>query len=417
MPQGHAQRLGVGFVGSGFVTRFHIRSWVGVRDADIRGIWSPNQAHAGEAAALARALGVGEAKAYPSLRELVRSPEIEAIWICIPNDRRVAIVEEIVEVLKSGDGHLVGLACEKPLARTVAEARRMLQLVEESGLRHGYLENQVFAPAVQRGKEIIWQRGAALTGRPYVARAAEEHSGPHSAWFWQGSRQGGGVLNDMMCHSLEAARFLLTAPGAARDALRPISVTAQIASLKWSRPAYVQRLRETMGPQVDYQHAPAEDFARASILLEDADSNPLLIDATTSWSFVGPGLRLTMELLGPEYSLSINTLESPLKVFFSRHVMGRAGEDLVEKQNAESGLMPVVEDEAAAYGYTAENRHMVRQFLAGELPAEDWRDGLNVVALLMTCYMAAELGRSLEFPPPGLDTFVPQVARGTWKPR
>jgi hypothetical protein len=37
--------------------------------------------------------------------------------------------------------------------------------------------------------------------------------------------------------------------------------------------------------------------------------------------------------------------------------------------------------------------------------------------LLMTCYMAAELGRSLEFPPPGLDTFVPQVARGTWKPR
>jgi predicted dehydrogenase len=417
MLQGNSKRLGVGFVGSGFVTRFHIRSWVGVRDADVRGIWSPNQAHAGEAAALARELGVGEAKPYPSLRELVRSPEIDAIWICIPNDRRVATVEEIVEVLKSGGGQLVGLACEKPLARTVAEARRMLQLVEETGLRHGYLENQVFAPAVQRGKEIIWQRGAALTGRPYLARAAEEHSGPHSAWFWQGSRQGGGVLNDMMCHSLEAARFLLTAPGAARDALRPLSVTAQIASLKWSRPAYVQRLRETMGPQVDYQRAPAEDFARASILLEDPHRNPLIIEATTSWSFVGPGLRLTMELLGPEYSLSINTLDSPLKVFFSRHVMGSAGEDLVEKQNAESGLMPVVEDEAAAYGYTAENRHMVRQFLAGDRPAEDWRDGLDVVALLMTCYMAAELGRSLDFPPPGLDTFVPQVARGTWKPR
>jgi predicted dehydrogenase len=417
MLQGNSKRLGVGFVGSGFVTRFHIRSWVGVRDADIRGIWSPNQAHAGEAAALARALGVGEAQAYPSLRELVRSPEIDALWICIPNDRRVATVEEIVEVCKSGGGHLVGLACEKPLARTVAEARRMLQLVEETGLRHGYLENQVFAPAMQRGKEIIWQRGAALTGRPYLARAAEEHSGPHSAWFWQGSRQGGGVLNDMMCHSLEAARFLLTAPGAARDALRPLSVTAQIASLKWSRPEYVQRLRETMGPQVDYQRAPAEDFARASILLEDPHRNPLIIEATTSWSFVGPGLRLTMELLGPEYSLSINTLDSPLKVFFSRHVRGSAGEDLVEKQNAESGLMPVVEDEAAAYGYTAENRHMVRQFLAGDGPAEDWRDGLDVVALLMTCYMAAELGHSLDFPPPGLDTFVPQVARGTWKPR
>src|SRR5919109_2513664 len=123
MPQGHAQRLGVGFVGSGFVTRFHIRSWVGVRDADIRGIWSPNQAHAGEAAALARALGVGDAKAYPSLRELVRAPEIEALWICIPNDRRVAVGEEIVEGLKTGGGHPVGVACGKPLARAVAEAR------------------------------------------------------------------------------------------------------------------------------------------------------------------------------------------------------------------------------------------------------------------------------------------------------
>jgi len=220
-----------------------------------------------------------------------------------------------------------------------------------------------------------------------------------------------------MCHSLETARFLLTAPGAARDSLRPISVTAQIASLKWSRPEYVQRLRETMGPQVDYQRAPAEDFARASILLEDPYRNPLIIEATTSWSFVGPGLRLTMELLGPEYSLSINTLESPLKVFFSRHVIGSAGEDLVEKQNAESGLMPVVEDEAGAYGYTAENRHMVRRFQAGDMPEEDWHNGLSVVELLMTCYMAAERGRGVDFPPPGLEAFVPQVARETWKAR
>jgi predicted dehydrogenase len=30
------RRLGVGFVGSGFITRFHIRSWEAVRDADVR---------------------------------------------------------------------------------------------------------------------------------------------------------------------------------------------------------------------------------------------------------------------------------------------------------------------------------------------------------------------------------------------
>ena len=68
----------------------------------------------------------------------------------------------------------------------------------------------------------------------------------------------------------------------------------------------------------------------------------MLGEATTSWSFVGAGLRLSAELLGPEYSMSWNTLDTGLKLFFSREVKGKAGEDLVEKQNAEMGLMPVV---------------------------------------------------------------------------
>ena len=58
-----------------------------------------------------------------------------------------------------------------------------------------------------------------------------------------------------------------------------------------------------------------------------------------------------MELFGPEYSLFVNSLDSDLRVFFSRNVKGSEGEDLVEKQNAESGEMPVVSNEADAYGY------------------------------------------------------------------
>src|SRR3989449_9956930 len=92
-------------------------------------------------------------------------------------------------------------------------------------------------------------------------------------------------------------------------------------------------------------------------------------EATTSWSFVGAGLRLSAELLGPEYSLAWNSLDSGLKLFFSREVQGRAGEDLVEKQNAEVGQMPVVANEAAAYGYEAEDRHFVHPFLHKQPPA------------------------------------------------
>jgi predicted dehydrogenase len=409
-------RLGVGFVGSGFNVRFHLRAFQGVRDADVLGVWSPTGRNARSAAALARELGVGDADVHGSIAEMVADPRIDAVWLCGPNHARVENVEEIADTVLRGRGELQGIACEKPLARTVAEAKRVRELVRKAGIPHGYLENQLFAPAVQAGRHLAWARGAATAGRPYLARAAEEHSGPHEPWFWRGALQGGGVLNDMMCHSVEVVRHLLTKPGDPRDSLRPARVTGHIASLKWTRPDYTSRLAKRMGPEVDYGKAPVEDFASVVIEFDTSDGHRVIGEATTSWSFVGAGLRLSAELLGPEYSMSWNSLDSGLKLFFSRHVRGRAGEDLVEKQNAEVGLMPVVPEEWAAYGYEAEDRHFVRAFLKGETPALTFDDGVETVRLLMTAYRSAELGRTLDFPPRGLDGFVPAVARGEWKP-
>ena len=408
-------KLGVGFIGSGFVAKFHLQAWRGVRDADVLGVYSPNPEHAAATAALARDLRVGNAHPFSSIEEMVAAPEIDCVWLCGPNHQRLQNMQAICDALDSGKGKLIGIACEKPLARNVGEARRMVQMVERSGLLHGYLEDQIFAPSVTRGKEIMWTRAAALTGRPYLARAAEEHSGPHSPWFWRGELQGGGVLNDMMCHSVEVARFMLTKPGAPRSSIRPVKVSAQIASLKWSRPEYSDVLQKTMGAEVDYQKSPAEDFARATINYSDEDDNPLIVEVTTSWSYVGAGLRLSLEVLGPEYSLNMNSLDSGLKLFLSREVKGSAGEDLVEKQNAEQGLMPVLGNEAAEYGYESQNRYFVQCFLDGRQPEENFRAGLEVTELLMTAYMSAEQERTIPFRPEGLDTFVPLVAQGRWK--
>jgi predicted dehydrogenase len=411
-----ARRLGVGFIGSGFNARFHMQGFRGVRDADVLGVWSPNKRNAASAAQLARDLDVGGAKAYSSIGAMVADPAIDAIWLTGPNHARVENVEEIVDAIERGVGTLKGIACEKPLARNVAEAKRVIELVERVGLAHGYLENQVFAPQVETGRELLWARGAATTGRPYLARAAEEHSGPHMPWFWRGDLQGGGVLNDMMCHSALVVRHLLTKPGADLATVRPVRVTAHIASLKWTRPNYSKQLAKMMGSEVDYTKRPSEDFASTTIEFETDDGHTVIGEASTSWSFVGAGLRLSAELLGPEYSMSWNTLDSGLKLFFSRAVRGKAGEDLVEKQNAEIGLMPVVANEAAAYGYEAEDRHFVRVFLGKEQPKLTLHDGLEVVKILMTAYQSAEQGKTLAFPPRGLDKFVPAVARGDWKP-
>ncbi len=406
-----SDRLGVGFIGSGFITRFHIQSWTSVRDADVRGIWSPNREHAEEAAALARDLRVGEAQAFDSIEAMVRDPAIDAIWICGPNFSRIENLEKVVGPVLAGTAELVGVACEKPLARNISEANRMVDIIEQAGLLHGYLEDQLFAPGLRRGREILWRRGAAIAGRPYLARAAEEHSGPHAPWFWQGRLQGGGVLLDMMCHSVEVARFLLTAPGAPRSSITPTKVSAQIATLKWNRPGYAKQLRERMGPDVDFEKRPVEDFARATITYQDDEGHELISETTTSWSYVGPGLRLRAELLGPEYSLQYSSLDSGVDVYLSREVQGTAGEDLVEKQNAEQGLLPIIGDEAAAYGYTGENQHFTRLFLDGKQPELDFHAGRDVLRLLMAAYISAEQERTIALPSEKLESFVPAVAQ------
>jgi predicted dehydrogenase len=410
------KRLGIGIVGSGFIARFHLQSFEAVRDADVLGVWSPTRAHAEDAAAYARSLRIGEAKAYDSITAMIGDPSIDALWICGPNHQRIANFEEIANALTNGAGELKGIACEKPLARNVAEAKQVLALVKKTGVAHAYLEDQAFSPGLERARLLLWRRGASLTGRPYLARAAEEHSGPHAPWFWRADLQGGGVLNDMMCHSALLVRQLLTAPDEPLSSVTPVRVSGHIASLKWTRPQYIEQLRQRMGREVDYAKRPAEDFASVTIEFEAADGTRMLGEVSSSWCFVGPGLRLTAELLGPEYSLTWNTLDTEARIFFSREVHGEAGEDLVEKQNAEMGLMPVVANEAATYGYEAENRDAVRAFLDGTPPRLTFEDGVEVARMLMTAYMSAEQGRTLDYPPPGLDEFVPAVAKGEWKP-
>ncbi|MCD6444044.1 Gfo/Idh/MocA family oxidoreductase [Candidatus Bathyarchaeota archaeon] len=410
-------KLGVGFIGSGFAARFHILGWVGVRNAEITAIYNIRERSARELASLAEQLGVGKPKVYTDLHAMLSDKSVNAVWIANPNFVRLEVVKTIAEEAKQGRTELIGVCCEKPLARNVDEAEEMVRLIEDSGLLHGYLENQVFMPSVVKGRDILWRYGAKYTGRPYLARAAEEHGGPHSAWFWIPRLSGGGVMLDMMCHSLEAARFILSDPDKPKTALKPKTVYAEIASLKWAWEPYRTMLKNRFKGEVDYSKEPAEDYAMAVVIYEDEDGNLVVSETRTSWSFTGPGLRLSFEALGPEYYMSVNTLQPELFTFFSRNVKIPPSEEFVEKQAAEQGLMPTIPNEAFTYGYMDEDRYMVECFLKREKPREDWRDGLFIVQLMMACYMSAEKGRKIRFNPEALKGFKPAVARGQWKPK
>jgi hypothetical protein len=60
---------------------------------------------------------------------------------------------------------------------------------------------------------------------------------------------------------------------------------------------------------------------------------------------------------------------------------------------------------------------MVDRFLAKKPPTETFEDGLEVTKLLMACYMSAERGERLSWPPSGLETYVPAVAREEYTPK
>jgi len=422
--------LGIGFVGAGFITEtFHAETLRGIRDAHAAGIYNPTREKAERVADSLREAGCGDPSVAASVVDLTSNPDVDALWITSPNHVRVETVRQVVDTVESG-ADLTGIAIEKPLARTVAEAREIVDLVEDAGLAHAYLENQVYMPGVEKVRSLLWD-GAEATGRPYLARAAEEHAGPHSAWFWDGERQGGGVLSDMMCHSHKLTKHLLEPPDdedasdgdaidgggdggdAAGGDLTPLAVTCDVSTLKWTREEYADQLADEF--DVDYRSAPAEDYARATVFYETDDGEVVVGEATTSWCFVGSGLRLTVELLGPEYSGNINTLDSGTDVFFSSDVDDESGY-VVEKQQAGQGQMPVVPDEVTTYGYLAQNRHVVDAFRAGEHASEDLHDGLEVVELCMASYMAAERGERVVFDEADLADYVPEPARGDFDP-
>ena len=104
--------LGIGFIGGGFITRFHIQSMLGVRDCEVLGVMSKTKSSAEESALLANRIGVGDAKPYDTVTEMVADPEINALWICAPNFTRIEIIEEIVSAIQTGKGSLVGITCE-----------------------------------------------------------------------------------------------------------------------------------------------------------------------------------------------------------------------------------------------------------------------------------------------------------------
>ncbi|MFB6295713.1 MAG: Gfo/Idh/MocA family protein [Halobacteriales archaeon] len=417
--------FGIGFVSAGFITReSHAPSVEYLPGVEVAAILNPTEGKAADLAETCRAEGWGDPSVYGAgeVAAMAADPAVDGLWVTSPNHTRVDAIEAAVEAVADG-ASLAGIAMEKPVARDLAEADRIIEAIEGVGLPHAYLENWPHEPDIAKMRRLLWERGRDA-GRPYIARSQAEHGGPHAAWFWDGTKQGGGALTDMLCHALAGNDFLLSDPetgggetgggetggggGIGGDAeIEPVAVSADAETLKWNRPAYADRLREDHG--VDYEDSPADDYARATVRYTSSEGETLVSEATGSWCFVGPGVRRRIELLGPEYSGQVVADETASSVFFSDDAA--EGEGWAEKQTATSGRMPVAAADVVTGGYVAENRDAVAAFRRGENGLFDLQDGRGVLELCMAAYLSAEEGREVDLREADLSGYTPPPAR------
>jgi len=177
----------VGIIGSGFIAEHHCFALSQLPEVEIVGICSLDKPSAEE---LVKKFNI-KGPIFADYHDLL-ALDCVAISICLPNflHKEVAIA-----ALNAGKHVFI----EKPLARTVNEGEAILHAAKQAGKTIFYCENNMYAPAFVKVKEIMDQKGL---GQVYMARGKEHHSGPHSRWFYKQEQAGGGALLDLGVHDI-----------------------------------------------------------------------------------------------------------------------------------------------------------------------------------------------------------------------
>lgn len=283
------------------------------------------------------------------LREAIEDPQTDVVVIALPND-----LHEQAVLAAAAAGKAV--LCTKPLGRTAAEARRMLEAVERAGVFHGYLEDLVYTPKTLKALESVRQ-GA--VGKVLWVRSRETHPGPHSDWFWDRKRSGGGAIIDLGCHCIEIARNFI-----GKD-VRPIEVVC------WA---------DTHVHPID-----AEDHAVGMIRFQ----NGAVGQFEVSWTFRG-GMDLRDEVSGSEGTIWLNHwLRTGFELYSASGQYGY----VAEKAEDHSGWLFPVGDETAALGYVEMFTDALDALEQGRTPRETFYDGYVVNAIIDAAYQSIQSKR------------------------
>ena len=375
----------IGIAGTGFAGKFHFEN-MPESGVEVAGVTS---ARAESREAFAHKHGI---RAFASVEAML--PEIDVLDICTPPSSHA---EYILAAARAGKHVIV----EKPLTgvftppdrmskpdmllRLVEELRRLQDVVSRAGITLGYAENFVYAPSVQKEREIIEKT------RAQVLRMVgeESHNGSHSPVYGIWEIQGGGALIAKGCHPLGAILYLKRKEGLARlgRPIRPAAVSARTHRIT-AIPGYEDKgfIRTTYKDTEDYSvmHVVFEDGTVADVIASD---------------LVMGGIYDFIEVFANNHRTRCRM--SPVNVVDVYNPKHEQFKDLylVEKISSNEGWIPASPEEGWSLGYGRELRDFLQSIRTGKPPESDIELANDIMLTIYAAYTSAdEKGRETAIP-------------------
>jgi predicted dehydrogenase len=386
--------LKAGLVGSGFAAAFHVealRRVYGV-DVEIAGVFSTTPEHR-DAFAKTQAI-----KACRSLDELLDLADV--VHVCTPpasheptairaleRDKYPLIEKPFTGYFGDGSSGFYGFDAPKHpmLDGARASVKRMLEAEQQSKARILYAENWVYAPAIQKEREILQKTDAQILWM----HGEEAHSGSHSSTYGDWTQSGGGSMIGKGCHPLTAALYLKYVEGRARTGvpIRPKAVSGRIHIL-----TRADTYRDAQHLRTNYHDI--EDFALLHIRFDDdtlADifASEIVMGGVHNWLEVAANNHRTICNINPNSAMqTYNPDEANFNDIY-----------VIEKIGTKQGWACTSPDEGWFTGYQHEMEGFYRA-IAYDAPLEaDSQLAADTILTIYSAYLSAEQhGAEVEIP-------------------
>jgi len=342
-------QVGVGIIGSQFISNIHAEALKTVADAVVLAVISPNEEHVKTFAEHHKIPNW-----FTDIDAFLAMDEIDMVILGVPNHLHCELAVKIAQAKK----HVV---VEKPLCLSLEEADIMIETCKKNQVKLMYAEELCFAPKYVRLKSLL-DEGA--LGYPVLFKQSEKHDGPHAAHFYDVEKSGGGVMMDMGCHAIQFFRWL--------------NPEASIVSV-YSHMQTAVHKDKTIGDD------------NSVLILEF--SNGVTAIAEESWIKKG-GMDDKAEIHGSEGVAYADVLQGNSILTYSEKGIGYA----VEKAGNTKGWSFTMYEELWNYGFPQEMAHFVDCVKNDLTPLVTGEDGRAVLEVLFAAYASAGEGKKIMMP-------------------